>query len=114
MIIPEVLDILGHTITSQGLSAEPAKVLDVKSYTIPNNRKKLQGVDKGMRMPAPPAPTVCVRSGTQTDETVMGGVGAPGPPPGGAGVGDEGAGWGSARVVGLGRLGWAPGLLRGW
>ena len=29
MILPEVLDTLGHTITSQGLSAEPAKVLDV-------------------------------------------------------------------------------------
>ena len=31
MILPEVLDILGHTITLQGLSAEPGKVLDVKS-----------------------------------------------------------------------------------
>ena len=43
MILHEVLDILGHTITSQGLSAEPAKVLDVKSWPTPNNRKKLQG-----------------------------------------------------------------------
>ena len=37
IILPEVLDILGHTITSQGLSAEPAKVLDVKSWPTPNN-----------------------------------------------------------------------------
>ena len=43
MILLEVLDILGHTITSQGLSAESSKVLDVKFFPIPNNRKKLSG-----------------------------------------------------------------------
>ena len=42
MILPEVWDILEHSITSQGLSAEPAKVLNVKSWPTPNNRKKLQ------------------------------------------------------------------------
>ena len=43
IILPEVLDTLGYTILSQGLSAEPAKVLDVKSWPTPNNRKRLQG-----------------------------------------------------------------------
>ena len=39
-------------------------------------------------------------------DTVMGGLGAPGPPLGGAGVWDKGAGWGSAEG---GRFG-APGM----
>ena len=43
MILPEELQILGHTITSEGLSAEPEKVLNVNSWQTPNNRKKLQG-----------------------------------------------------------------------
>ena len=43
MILPEELHILGHIITSDGLSAAPNKVLKVSSWQTPNTRKKLQG-----------------------------------------------------------------------
>ena len=43
MILPEELHILGHIITSDGLSAAPDKVLKVSSCQTPNTRKKLQG-----------------------------------------------------------------------
>ena len=43
MILPEELHILGHIITSDGLSAAPDKVLTVSSWQTPNTRKKLQG-----------------------------------------------------------------------
>ena len=120
----------------------------------------LRGVDKGTQMSAPPAPPVCVGSGTQTvggelrvagvqtvgaevsvvgvqtdisgvqvvrettyasvatqasacvvpadGDTVMGGVGAPGPPPGSARVWDEGGSWGSAGGGGAGAPGMGP------
>ena len=43
MILPDALSILGHTITSQGLSAEPQKILKVDNWSIPTKRKELQG-----------------------------------------------------------------------
>ena len=43
MILLKVLDIQGHTIKFERLSSETVKVLDVKSWLMPNNRKKLQG-----------------------------------------------------------------------
>ena len=43
MIFPEELHILGHIITSDGLSAAPDKVLKVSSWQTPNTRKMLQG-----------------------------------------------------------------------
>ena len=43
MILPDALSILGHTITSQGLSAEPQKILKVDHWSTPTKRKELQG-----------------------------------------------------------------------
>ena len=42
MILPDALWILGHTITSQGLSAEPQKILKVDNCSTPTKRKELQ------------------------------------------------------------------------
>ena len=43
MILPEALEILGHTITSEGLSAAPDKILQVNNWPTPKRRKELQG-----------------------------------------------------------------------
>ena len=43
MILAEKLHILGHIITSDGLSAAPDKVLKVSFWQTPNTPKKLQG-----------------------------------------------------------------------
>ena len=43
MILPKELHILGHIITSDGLSAAPANVLKVSSWQTLNTRKKLKG-----------------------------------------------------------------------
>ena len=43
MILPKELMILGHTMISDGIIAEPEKVLDVSNWKTPKNRKKLQG-----------------------------------------------------------------------
>ena len=43
MILPDALSILGHTIISQGLSAEPQKILKVDNWSTPTKRKELQG-----------------------------------------------------------------------
>ena len=43
MILPDTLSILGHTITSKGLSAEPQKILKVGNWSTPTKRKELQG-----------------------------------------------------------------------
>ena len=41
MILPDAISILGHTITLQGLSAEPDKILQVNNWKRPNTQKKL-------------------------------------------------------------------------
>ena len=43
MTLPDALSIQGHTITSQGLSAEPQKILKVDNWSTPTKRKELQG-----------------------------------------------------------------------
>ena len=43
MILPDTLSILGHTITSQGLSGEPQKILKVDNWATPTKGKELQG-----------------------------------------------------------------------
>ena len=43
IILPDALSILGHTIMSQGLSAEPQKILKVDKWSTPTKRKELQG-----------------------------------------------------------------------
>ena len=43
MMLPDALSILGHTITSQGLFAEPQKILKVNNWSTPTKRKELQG-----------------------------------------------------------------------
>ena len=42
MILPDALSILGHTITSQGLFAEPQKILKVDNWSTPTKPKELQ------------------------------------------------------------------------
>ena len=43
MILPDALSILGHTLTSQGLSAGPQRILKVDNWSTPTKRKELQG-----------------------------------------------------------------------